>query len=857
MTTRVVPGWCTGATILPMPISYQSRHAPWQAHAGALALLAVVLLLHAAVNAWWLRTDNLPRMGDDAQHAVFAHGILTIATKTDWSLPGRVRALLDPPTGIYPPLFHYAAAASGALFGPTRAGFAAVNTIFLAVLAALVYTLGTAFLRPRFALLAAATCTALPLVAGSSRLCITDLLTAVWAAAGLLALIHADGFHRRGPALAFGAVVGLGLLTRWMLPLYLAAPALVAFGIGALRRDSWARPAEHAAARRRWWITLTMAGALVIVIAAPWYAPRIAELRSVHGDYFRPMDGPSPFHTGSVDIPGAAATTPTRAAEPLSPPMQVADFGPWETRTWATYALLLNNKALFLPTSLLALAGLIVALTRARRDPRIGVVLAAILGTYIILTAFWAVRAPAPRYVLPMLPALALLPAIALQAIPAARWRTIATALFCGWLLLQFAQLSIASIPRLAYAALPVFQDHPYVRDTNDQGLALWAAQVNAGGARIGPPYTGRNWIDEVYAAMTAHEITTMPSHHHQANVMLAGALKPSLESLQHEHWPRRNPLDPASPRVRAVISPLAPIASGTRSPGEALSWPSPQWVDAVTVASTAPSLAWEWRTADGVWHPAAPVSPHDGFGIAAFPRIRATALRLDPAAPCAATLSACRLAPQPRPFVLIEHADAPSDWPLDRVSVADYLVVVSPVDHPVPVIPDAAFHVLTDVEAPLLGYWEPGRVTVYARNQPRAIAFDTPPGLSVRVLEAGATEAGRWDIPWWRLGPLQAPALDDRPDAWRVQGPVRVEVTLPAPTALASLTAELTTPRAGVAWSYRTDAQGDWIPLEGDAPPPDPVGSLRLDLTPSALDSPIGVRRVTLIPRDSGGASQ
>ena len=831
---------------MPAPASFNPAYprAALTRHGRPLAFLALILALHTVVNAWWLATDNLPRMGDDAQHAVFAREMHAIATNAEWSVQGRIKALALASTGIYPPLFHYASLAGGLVFGPSRAGFAAINTPILWLLTFAAYALAAHCLRPRYALLAAATCSALPMIAGVSRLCVTDLLTALWVTLALIALLHADGFNARRSAALFGLLMGLGLLTRWMVPLYLVVPVLVALAVGwGIVRAPSLPPERQRAATRRWMATLGLTAAVALLIAAPWYAPRIPQMLGVYTDYFRPLDGPSPFHAG-----GATEATPPPSQVVPSSRITLDEFGPFELRTWISYALLLNNKGLFLPTSLLTLAGLLLAVCSPRRRD-FGYLLAFVAGAYLVLTLFWAVRAPAPRYLIPMLPALAVFPALALQSIPWDRWRKAAVVLFGVWLLFQFAHFSIASISGLVRADIPLFRAHPLVRDTDDRGLVVWSAHVNASGARIGPPYTGLNWIDRAYEAMRTHEVQTLPGNRHQANVMLAGALKPSLESVQHEHWPQADPLESDSPRVRAMVNPYTPVAQW-ETDGVRLDvrFTEPLWLDAIGVEGGAVEIALEYRDSAHDWQPLVSINNLDGFGFQSFARVRVQSLRTVEPIEGTATITAYRFIPQPRPSILIEQAVRPRDWPEDRIEVADYLVVVSPKGRDYFAHAPQGFEAIEQFEANLHGYWDERRISVHARNHIRPLALDTTPGMRVEVIAGGETHEGRWDMPWWRLGRFNAPGIEGRPEAWVVNGPATIEVTLPEPIALGRIEAEVTT--RGTVASWEMHANGQWSPLDPSAPPDAPIDALRLTLTPAEPGGVVGLRQVHLEPR-------
>ena len=69
-----------------------------------------------------------------------------------------------------------------------------------------------------------------------SRLFYTETLVTLCVAAGVFFLLKGQGFARRGWCLALGLVLGVGMLAKWTLPVYMAAPLLLVVWQSSLRQ---------------------------------------------------------------------------------------------------------------------------------------------------------------------------------------------------------------------------------------------------------------------------------------------------------------------------------------------------------------------------------------------------------------------------------------------------------------------------------------------------------------------------------------------------------------------------------------------------------------------------------------------
>jgi 4-amino-4-deoxy-L-arabinose transferase-like glycosyltransferase len=170
------------------------------------ALLGVVFAALAVAAAVWLAIDRRPPEWDHANHLERA-----VLCARDLRA-GDVGAILAR-SSFYPPLvLCLAGAASLAL--PIEVAAIAVMLGFLALGMAAVFQLGRALGDDATGLTAALLFATAPFVVYSSLRLQLDLPLAAMVALALVALLASEDFTRRGPALAFGVVCGLGLLTK-------------------------------------------------------------------------------------------------------------------------------------------------------------------------------------------------------------------------------------------------------------------------------------------------------------------------------------------------------------------------------------------------------------------------------------------------------------------------------------------------------------------------------------------------------------------------------------------------------------------------------------------------------------------
>ncbi|HEV8614712.1 MAG TPA: glycosyltransferase family 39 protein [Methylomirabilota bacterium] len=324
-----------------------SRGAQW-------AVVTASFLVIALAASVWLALDRRPPEWDHANH-------LERAVRCAQDLDARdVRAILERST-FYPPLVPCAAAVVYRLAPSDAAAAQAVILGFLGLGMVAVYLLGRRLVSDTAGVVAAVVYGTAPFVLFSALRFQLDLPLAAMVTLGLLAILATEGWRRTGASVLAGLVFGLGMLTKPPFAAYVL-PAV----LWVLLRERSRRALGNAA----------LAAAVALVLALPWYGPRVFGL---------------PLQIANRSFKNAVIE------------------GKPEPLTWAGLTLypawLLNQLGLVAVA--LMLVGIAVALWR-----RQGFLLVALLAPFAI---FMALHNKDLRYTLPLLPVAAVLAGLAFE----------------------------------------------------------------------------------------------------------------------------------------------------------------------------------------------------------------------------------------------------------------------------------------------------------------------------------------------------------------------------------------------------------------------------------------------------------
>lgn len=362
----------------------------WHSSAREWALVAAAFVVLALVATVWLVIDRHPPEWDHANHLERA-----VLCARDLAA-GDVRAVIAR-SAFYPPLVPCLAGVASTIVPSDVAAAQAVVVAFLALGMAAIYAIGRERIGGRAGVMAAVIFGSAPFVVFSTVRFQLDLPLASMVALAFWLTLRTEGFARRGWSLALGAAVGLGLLVKPPLPVYVLPAVAWALGAG----------------RGRGRITNAALATLVaLATSLAWYGPRLT---------------------------GLPAQIANRSFK------QAAESGHPDPLSWTALSIYPVTLPMFFgaAASVLLAVGLVVAVRRQRWLEFAGVL--------VPFAIFLAIQNKNARYTLPIFPMASLVAALALDTLPS-RVRRAATAVM---LVIAAVQVSATAFALPANVGVP------------------------------------------------------------------------------------------------------------------------------------------------------------------------------------------------------------------------------------------------------------------------------------------------------------------------------------------------------------------------------------------------------------------
>ncbi len=233
----------------------------------AVALLLLWIVAHMVAIDLWLRRDHRVPRGDQIRYLTTSSRIAGILSHPTPDLVERVfRAHPEP----HPPLFAtvaapFLAASPEDLDAPVRAQW-----LFVALLAIGCYGMGACLRGPGTGLLTAVLALTTTHVAIFEHLMMLEVPLMACVAAASWAWLASDGFRRRAPTAALGAVAAVGVLVKWNFAFAFLGPLLTVPGVLLAAIASRWRTAEDRGDAARRARNVALGGALFLAGIAPW-----------------------------------------------------------------------------------------------------------------------------------------------------------------------------------------------------------------------------------------------------------------------------------------------------------------------------------------------------------------------------------------------------------------------------------------------------------------------------------------------------------------------------------------------------------------------------------------------------------
>jgi 4-amino-4-deoxy-L-arabinose transferase-like glycosyltransferase len=230
------------------------------------ALLVLGLSLFHGINNWiWLSKNAMTRGWDRINALV--NSLLYHQTLSTFSLQGLFKATIQ--DEIRPPLFGLSMAGMYRLFGVSQDVAVMVNAVYMLVLLAASYGIGSTLGGRCLGMLSAVLVSLIPLVFAMARYSYFEFSLAAIGFLSIYLLLATDRFEKRGFSVLLGLSLGMGLLIKRTFPVFvIGALGVVALQAG-LPRKLWTR---LRAPRLRWRdVGLAAVGGLLLSVL--WYYP--------------------------------------------------------------------------------------------------------------------------------------------------------------------------------------------------------------------------------------------------------------------------------------------------------------------------------------------------------------------------------------------------------------------------------------------------------------------------------------------------------------------------------------------------------------------------------------------------------
>jgi Dolichyl-phosphate-mannose-protein mannosyltransferase len=218
-----------------------------------------ITALFLCLTVWWIETDQSVPISDAGFH-------LGVAIEVFKDLQAGHFSKAVEPHLQYPPLL-YLVAAGGAYVGGLGipAMVIAENLFFVPLMALGCYQLGRLAFSPRAGLLAVVFALGSPLFIKLMHLTMLDAPQAAMAAVSVWLILATRYFKSLRFCAAAGLAIGLGMLTKESLALFVIGPLAVTFVRGGWRN----------------WQGMLVLGAVLLVVAGPWYLSDLTQVQEI------------------------------------------------------------------------------------------------------------------------------------------------------------------------------------------------------------------------------------------------------------------------------------------------------------------------------------------------------------------------------------------------------------------------------------------------------------------------------------------------------------------------------------------------------------------------------------------------
>ena len=248
-------------------------------------VLALLILFHLVSNIVWLQQDGRSFYGDTGNHARATMAIFDVLRTPGLDMLARINRA----TTFWPPLAYFMAQPLYILFGVSTDITAFTTTLWFALAIVFTYFIGRRLYSWRTGLWAAVLFSFYPAVYLQSRTYYVDIALTAMVLIALYCLLRTDAFSKRRASILFGVALGLAALTKNAFIIMTIGPILgiTAMALWSGGHTAWQQlfawrprrrlePAGADLAQRL--VNIALAGFIAVLLAAPWYVSHLITL---------------------------------------------------------------------------------------------------------------------------------------------------------------------------------------------------------------------------------------------------------------------------------------------------------------------------------------------------------------------------------------------------------------------------------------------------------------------------------------------------------------------------------------------------------------------------------------------------
>jgi len=227
-------------------------------------LVAVIALLYFIDNFIWLRLNIYPHGPDEFSHLLIAQNFYNCIVSGQ--IGDLIKLFKLSINTIWPPLFHLTAVVLSFILGFSCISPLAINLVYLFILLFSVYSIGCKLYDKKVGTLAVILISLYPMVFRYSRFFGTDFAQISVLSLSIYFLICSEHFSNRKFCVLFGVSIGIGMLTKWSFILFLFAPLACFILQGLFLRGK-------SSVRRTASANLFLSLLIGILLSLTWYWP--------------------------------------------------------------------------------------------------------------------------------------------------------------------------------------------------------------------------------------------------------------------------------------------------------------------------------------------------------------------------------------------------------------------------------------------------------------------------------------------------------------------------------------------------------------------------------------------------------